>query len=94
MVKTYANEYSINKPQKYKRAFPTEFQKIKGHVVPQADTFKNRIRCSMTESYDPYRNAVTECVIGILKQEFILIIGGIMLSEMKKIVSESIHILQ
>lgn len=48
----------------------------------------------MTESYDPYRNAVTECVIGILKQEFIVIIGGVMLSEMKKIVSESIHILQ
>lgn len=53
---------------------------------------KNNIRCSMTESYDPYRNAVAERVNGILKQEFILIREGIGFSEMKKIVSESVNI--
>lgn len=52
---------------------------------------KNSVRCSMTESYDPYRNAVAERVNGILKQEFILIREGIEISEMKKIVSESVN---
>jgi len=32
---------------------------------------KNDIKCSMTEQYDPYENAVAERVNGILKQEFI-----------------------
>ena len=30
------------------------------------------IKCSMTEQYDPYENAVAERINGILKQEFIL----------------------
>ena len=30
------------------------------------------LRCSMTESYDPYQNAVAERVNGILKQEFMI----------------------
>ena len=30
-----------------------------------------RIKCSMTEKYDPYQNAVAERINGILKQEFI-----------------------
>lgn len=51
----------------------------------------NSIRCSMTESYDPYRNAVAERVNGILKQEFILLREGIDIHEMKKIVSESVN---
>lgn len=33
---------------------------------------KHGIKCSMTESYDPYANAVAERVNGILKDEFIL----------------------
>lgn len=33
---------------------------------------KNGIKVSMTESYDPYENAVAERVNGILKQEFLL----------------------
>jgi len=33
---------------------------------------KGNVRCSMTESYDPYANAVAERVNGILKQEFLL----------------------
>lgn len=32
---------------------------------------KNTIKCSMTEQYDPYENAVAERVNGILKQEFL-----------------------
>tara|TARA_B100000497_G_C7646974_1_gene389052 strand:+ start:489 stop:1340 length:852 start_codon:yes stop_codon:yes gene_type:complete len=32
---------------------------------------KHNIKCSMTEQYDPYENAVAERVNGILKQEFI-----------------------
>lgn len=31
-----------------------------------------KVNCSMTESYDPYQNAVAERVNGILKQEFII----------------------
>lgn len=31
----------------------------------------NKIECSMTESYDPYANAIAERVNGILKQEFL-----------------------
>lgn len=31
----------------------------------------NEIRCSMTEKYDPYQNAVAERINGILKHEFI-----------------------
>lgn len=32
---------------------------------------RNEIRCSMTEKYDPYQNAVAERINGILKHEFI-----------------------
>ena len=32
---------------------------------------KNNIKCSMTETYDPYANAVAERVNGIIKHEFI-----------------------
>ena len=59
----------------------------------QQTLIKNSINCSMTESYDPYRNAVAERVNGILKQEFILIREGVKLSEMKKMVSESVNTL-
>jgi putative transposase len=53
---------------------------------------KSGIQCSMTESYDPYRNAVAERVNGILKQEFLLENLKQDLSTMKKIVAESVHI--
>lgn len=53
---------------------------------------KCNIQCSMTESYDPYRNAIAERVNGILKQEFGLGDFQYDLSTMKKIVAESIHI--
>lgn len=32
---------------------------------------RNNIKCSMTEKYDPYQNAVAERINGILKHEFI-----------------------
>ena len=58
----------------------------------QQTLIKNKIICSMTESYEPYRNAVAERVNGILKQEFIIIREGIDISTMKKVVSESVNI--
>ena len=52
----------------------------------------NKIRCSMTEQYDPYQNAVAERINGILKQEFILGIKIKDLELMKCLVRESIEI--
>ena len=53
---------------------------------------KINIRCSMTESYDPYANAVAERVNGILKQEFILDRFDVKLPVMKEMVNNSIQI--
>ena len=50
------------------------------------------ISCSMTESYDPYANAVAERINGILKQEFIADFFHLGLDAMKKIVAQSIDI--
>lgn len=53
---------------------------------------ENQVKCSMTEQYDPYQNAVAERVNGIIKQEFL---NGIIVKDiklMKKIVAESIDI--
>ena len=52
------------------------------------------IECSMTESYDPYANAVAERINGILKQEFIGSHKNQTLELMKKIVNQSIDIYQ
>ena len=46
----------------------------------------------MTESYDPYANAVAERVNGILKQEFLLEDNNAKLPIMKKLVRNSIEI--
>ena len=53
---------------------------------------KNKISCSMTETYDPYANAIAERINGILKQEFIGKFKNQTLSLMKKIVAQSIII--
>ncbi len=37
----------------------------------QHQLMKRKITCSMTESYDPYANAVAERINGIIKQEFL-----------------------
>jgi putative transposase len=60
--------------------------------VYQKTLAKAGIKCSMTEKYDPYQNAVAERVNGILKQEFI---GGFENSNfklMKALVNNSIEI--
>ena len=51
---------------------------------------KNQLLCSMTESYDPYQNAVAERVNGILKQEFLVNTKNIDIKTMKMLVKESI----
>jgi len=53
---------------------------------------RNAIRCSMTESYDPYQNAVAERINGILKQEFLPNTQKADLKTMRKIVDQSIGI--
>lgn len=53
---------------------------------------KRKVTCSMTESYDPYANAVAERVNGILKQEFLLEDYDVKLPVMKKLVKNSIDI--
>jgi transposase InsO family protein len=58
----------------------------------QQSLLRNGIKCSMTESYDPYQNAVAERVNGILKQEFMIEDQFESLSIVKKIVRESIDI--
>jgi len=46
----------------------------------------------MTESYDPYQNAVAERVNGILKQEFLIGTQKLNIITMQKIVKQSIAI--
>jgi len=53
---------------------------------------KKKIKCSMTESYDPYANAVAERVNGIIKQEFNLDEYNVKLPVMKKLVKDSIKV--
>lgn len=50
---------------------------------------QNKLQCSMTESYDPYANAIAERVNGIIKQEFLLDYQ-LNLDKMNKLVKESI----
>ncbi len=52
---------------------------------------KHRIRCSMTESADPYANAVAERVNGILKQEFMIDKYGATLEQKKALVQDAIR---
>lgn len=53
---------------------------------------ENNIQCSMTESYDPYQNAIAERINGILKQEFLFKPKKTDLNIMRKIVRQSIDI--
>ncbi len=53
---------------------------------------KTKIICSMTESYDPYANAIAERVNGILKAEFIGYSNNTDLKMMGKLVKESVNI--
>jgi transposase InsO family protein len=53
---------------------------------------KTKIICSMTESYDPYANAIAERVNGILKAEFIGYSNNTDLKTMGKLVKDSVDI--
>jgi putative transposase len=57
----------------------------------QKQIAKYKIKCSMTEGYDPYANAVAERVNGILKQEFLLEEYDVYSLIMKKIIKQSIE---
>ena len=57
------------------------------------DALKNKkITPSMTESYDPYANAIAERVNGILKQEFLLEDYLVNLDTMKLVVQDAVRI--
>jgi transposase InsO family protein len=53
---------------------------------------KKELGCSMTESYDPYANAVAERINGILKSEFELEKNKVNLPIMKKNIADSVEI--
>ena len=53
---------------------------------------KKKITPGMTESYDPYQNAIAERVNGILKQEFLLEEYKVDLPIMKKLVANAVRI--
>ena len=53
---------------------------------------ENQVACSMTETYDPYQNAVAERINGILKHEFILGITTNDLKLMQKLIDQSTQI--
>lgn len=53
---------------------------------------KSKLKCSMTESYDPYANAIAERVNGILKGEFIGYKNNFSIEIMRKIISDSINV--
>ena len=53
---------------------------------------KNQLICSMTETYDPYANAVAERINGILKDEFSIEEYNLSIENMKLLIKESIEI--
>lgn len=52
---------------------------------------QKKIKCSMTETYDPYANAVAERVNGILKQEFLLEEYDVDIKTMKQLVAQAVE---
>jgi transposase InsO family protein len=58
----------------------------------QAALKKKKIIPSMTESYDPYANAIAERVNGILKQEFLLEDYNVNIKTMKLVVEDAVRI--
>ena len=81
--KKYPNEKPIHHSDRGLQYCSNEYQKL---------IIKNHLKCSMTESYDPYQNAVAERVNGILKQEFLLNTTNIDLKTMKILVKQSVDI--
>lgn len=60
--------------------------------IYQKTLAKYNIARSMTESYDPYSNAIAERVNGILKQEFLLEQYNLPLNIMKDVVKDAVKI--
>lgn len=53
---------------------------------------KGKIMCSMTESYDPYANAVAERINGVIKQEFLDGNQSYDIEIMKSIIKQTVQI--
>lgn len=79
----YKNEELIHHSDRGFQYCSNDYQEVLG---------QNGIKCSMTESYDPYANAVAERINGILKQEFIGDNNKLALPIMKALISDSINI--
>ena len=58
----------------------------------QKRLIKYEIKCSMTEAYDPYENAVAERINRVLKEEFLLEQYHVDLTTMKKIIKETVMV--
>ena len=52
---------------------------------------KARLKCSMTQTHDPYANAIAERINGIIKQEYKLMEYQLGLKTMRQLVRESIE---
>lgn len=58
----------------------------------QKSLIQSKIKCSMTEAYDPYENAVAERINRVLKEEFLLEQYDVDLKTMKKIIKETVSV--
>lgn len=57
----------------------------------QKKLLKKKVTCSMTETYDPYANAIAERVNGILKQEFLIEEYQVKLPVMKVLIKDCVR---
>ncbi|MCF6181636.1 MAG: DDE-type integrase/transposase/recombinase [Lutibacter sp.] len=81
--RNYPNQELIHHSDKGLQYCSNKYQKV---------IYKNNIKCSMTESYGPYLNAVAERINGILKQEFLFNTLNLDLKTMKILVKQSVKI--
>jgi len=81
--RSYNKEELIHHSDRGLQYCSDDYQKLLG---------KRNIKCSMTESYDPYANAVAERINGILKQEFLGYDRKLPLGIMKQLVKDSVRI--
>ena len=79
----YKNESLIHHSDRGIQYYSDEYQRL---------LIKHKIRTSMTESYDPYANAIAERVNGILKSEFQLESYHVDRPIMKQLINETINI--
>jgi transposase InsO family protein len=79
----YKDEQLIHHSDRGIQYCSDEYQKLLG---------KKQIKCSMTEKYDPYANAVAERVNGILKDEFQLEEYDVDTETMRELVKDSVNI--